>query len=48
MIILREAGGNCADFSGNEQCLFQEEIICSNGLNHNEFVDVIRDTMIEK
>lgn len=48
MIILREAGGRCADFSGGEDCLFGEEIICSNGLNHNEFVDVIKGIMIEK
>ncbi len=45
IIILEEAGGKCADFSGGDQYLFGREIICSNGLNHNEFVDVIREIM---
>ncbi|MEX0986917.1 MAG: inositol monophosphatase family protein [Bacteroidales bacterium] len=44
-IILKEAGGKCTDFSGNSDYLFGEEIICSNGLNHKEFVDIIKATM---
>lgn len=48
MIILKEAGGKYANFSGDEECLFDQEIICSNELNHNEFVDVIKGIMIEK
>lgn len=44
-IILKEAGGKVADFSGGENYLFGNEIICSNGLNHNEFVSVIRSLM---
>jgi myo-inositol-1(or 4)-monophosphatase len=45
IIILEEAGGKCADFSGGDQYLFGQEIICSNGLNHNEFVNVIKEIM---
>jgi myo-inositol-1(or 4)-monophosphatase len=45
--ILHEAGGKCADFSGGDRYLFGEEIICSNGLNHNEFIDVIKGMMLE-
>lgn len=45
IIILEEAGGKCADFSGGDRYLFGQEIICSNGLNHNEFVDVINKIM---
>lgn len=45
IIILQEAGGTSADFSGGDNYLFGREIICSNGLNHNEFVGVIRKIM---
>lgn len=45
IIILQEAGGKCADFSGNGNYLFGGELICSNGLNHNEFINVIKDIM---
>lgn len=48
IIILQEAGGKSADFSGGDDYLFGREIICSNGLNHNEFVGVIRGIMQEK
>jgi myo-inositol-1(or 4)-monophosphatase len=45
VIILQEAGGKSTDFTGGDQYLFGQEIICSNGLNHNEFVDVISGIM---
>lgn len=45
VIILQEAGGKCADFSGEEDYLFGKELICTNGLNHNEFISVIKEKM---
>lgn len=48
IIILKEAGGKCTDFKGGSNYIFGEEVICSNGHNHDEFVDIIRQIMIEK
>lgn len=48
VIILQEAGGKSSDFSGGDEYLFGEEIICSNGLNHNEFIDIISEIMEAK
>ncbi len=45
IIILEEAGGKSADFSGGDNYIFGEELICSNGLNHQEFIDVIKSIM---
>lgn len=45
VVILQQAGGICADFSGGENYIFGEEIICSNGRNHLEFVQVIHSIM---
>jgi len=45
IIILKEAGGECADFSGSDDYLSGDEIICSNGSNHKEFVSVIKRIM---
>lgn len=45
IIILQEAGGLCADFKGTDEYLFGGEIICSNNLNHKEFVSVINNIM---
>lgn len=45
IIILQEAGGKCFDFSGGQNYLFGEEIICSNGLNDKEFVNVMSSIM---
>lgn len=42
IIILQEAGGKCADFTGGDNYLFGNEIICSNGLNHDEFLKIIK------
>jgi len=45
IIILQEAGGKCCDFEGFGDYLFGEEIICSNKLNHNEFLNVVSGIM---
>ena len=45
IIILEEAGGKSSDFTGGQEHLFAEEIICSNGWNHHEFVEVIKSIM---
>jgi len=45
IVILHEAGGKCADFSGEDNYLFGGELVCSNGLNHDEFIDVIQGIM---
>ena len=45
IIILQEAGGKCADFSGEENYLFGAELVCTNGLNHEEFIGVIKSIM---
>ena len=45
VIILEEAGGRSADFNGGDNYIFGEELICSNGFNHQEFVDVIKSIM---
>lgn len=45
IIILEEAGGKSADFSGGDNYIFGQEIICSNGANHQEFIDVIKSFM---
>jgi myo-inositol-1(or 4)-monophosphatase len=45
VIILQEAGGRCADFSGKEDYLFGGELICTNGLNHDEFVNIVKRIM---
>ncbi|MFC2080069.1 inositol monophosphatase family protein [Bacteroidota bacterium] len=46
VVIVNEAGGKCSDFSGNVNDISGKEIIVSNGLNHNEFADVIRMFML--
>lgn len=45
IIILEEAGGKSADFNGGDNYIFGEEIICSNGANHQEFIEVIKSIM---
>lgn len=42
MIILKEAGGLVTDFDGNEQNLKTGSLIASNGLVHNEFLELIK------
>ncbi|MFZ5942390.1 MAG: inositol monophosphatase family protein [Bacteroidota bacterium] len=41
IVILREAGGRVTDFQGKNDYLFGGEIICSNGLNHDEFQQTV-------
>ncbi|MCF8225461.1 MAG: inositol monophosphatase [Bacteroidales bacterium] len=45
IVLLREAGGQCSDFSGGDDYLFGNEIICSNGAIHDEFINVIDEIM---
>lgn len=45
VVILEEAGGRSADFKGGSNYIFGKEIICSNSLNHKEFVDIIKNIM---
>jgi len=45
IVILQEAGGKCADFSGEDNYLFGGELVCSNGLNHDEFISIIKGIM---
>ncbi len=45
VVILEEAGGKTADFSGGDAYLFNEEVICSNGKNHEEFVQIVGSFM---
>ena len=45
VLLVSEAGGKVSDFSGDENVLFQEEIICSNRHNHQEFLDTIMKIM---
>lgn len=42
MIILKEAGGLVTDFEGKEQNLKTGSLIASNGLVHNEFLELIK------
>ncbi|MCX6272926.1 MAG: inositol monophosphatase family protein [Bacteroidetes bacterium] len=41
-LIIREAGGQVSDFSGGENFLFGKEIVSSNALVYNEFIEVIK------
>jgi myo-inositol-1(or 4)-monophosphatase len=41
-LIVREAGGTVADFLGGDNWLFGREIMCTNGVIHDEFGAVIR------
>ncbi len=42
-LILQEAGGRLSNFSGNEYNPFIPEIIASNGIIHDDMVDVLRN-----
>ena len=43
VVILREAGGRITDFRGHEHSIYQPELLASNGLIHDEMLDVIRE-----
>ena len=42
VLIVEEAGGRVSDFSGNELDLYGNEILASNGLIHEEMLEVLR------
>ena len=44
-LILSEAGGKVSDFVGKDNYLHEEEIICSNGHTHQEFVNTVSKIM---
>lgn len=48
ILILREAGGAVNDFNGGEDFLFNEEIVCSNGTLHEEFVKTVKQLMVKE
>jgi len=41
-VIIREAGGEVCDFNGGQDFLFGENYVATNGIIHQEFMDVIR------
>lgn len=41
-IIVKEAGGVVSDFSGGDNYLYGEQLIASNGLIHQEVIDVVQ------
>ena len=43
VVILREAGGRVTDFHGRAHSIYQPELVASNGLIHDEMLDVIRE-----
>jgi len=45
ILLVREAGGELSDFSGRENPLFAEHIICTNQLIFREFQEVIQRIM---
>ena len=48
ILLIREAGGEVSDFTGNSNPLFQEAIVCSNGRIHNEFQETTRKIMLKQ
>ncbi len=46
-LIVEEAGGKVADFQGGENWLFGKEIIASNSMIFDEFVQVVKKVMYE-
>jgi myo-inositol-1(or 4)-monophosphatase len=43
VVILREARGRVTDFHGHAHSIDQPELVASNGLIHDEMLDVIRE-----
>jgi len=48
ILLVKEAGGQVSDFDGNENPLFREDIICSNGHIQKEFQECTRKIMLKK
>jgi myo-inositol-1(or 4)-monophosphatase len=42
-LILKEAGGLLTDFSGSSYSIYKKEIVASNGLVHQEMIDVLQE-----
>ncbi len=47
IVILRQAGGKVSDFQGGNNFLFGEELVASNGLIFNEFLQCVKKIMID-
>ena len=48
ILLVKEAGGSVSDFNGEENPLFKEDIICSNGHIQKEFQETTRKIMLDK
>lgn len=48
ILLVKEAGGEVSDFNGDENPLFNEDIVCSNGHIHKEFRETTREIMLKK
>ena len=48
ILLVKEAGGNVSDFNGDENPLFHEDFICSNGHIQKEFQEITRKIMLNK
>lgn len=46
-ILVTEAGGKVCDFNGGNNYIFGREIVASNGLLHDEFMKIIKETIAE-
>jgi myo-inositol-1(or 4)-monophosphatase len=46
-ILIREAGGIVSDFSGNQKMVTGKEIIASNNLVYNEFLEIVSKFMVK-
>lgn len=44
LVILREAGGRVTDFKGTPYTIYEPSIVASNGLIHDEMLDILRRT----
>ncbi len=42
IVIIKQAGGEVSDFHGGDKYLFGETFVASNGLIHNEFLNVLK------
>jgi myo-inositol-1(or 4)-monophosphatase len=45
ILLVKEAGGEVADFDGHKEPLFSGDIICTNRNSHTEFQETIRKIM---
>ena len=47
IVILKQAGGRVSDFKGGNNCLFGAEIVASNAMVFDEFLECIGDIMLK-